>query len=606
MTTVAARMSHSMVSCMPRWIYNRPPEKCQENEFRLAQLLNDSLPDSWVVRWGYWYEDSTGTLREGDFLVLGPHGGLAVMEVKSSLGYQSATGHWDTSDGDNPLIQLQDQHQGVIRHLESVAKGRRLPFITKTLVLPAVEIAPNITEFRGVPRQLILAGNDLRHFARSWEKLFPALRSVESAQRAVFLDGYGDGLNPKSVKAFVSETDQMLLRQATASYRLLDILAGNRQLVVEGGVGTGKSWYAIEQARRLAEASGATSGRQVLMVAYNLALCQRLRRTVAGLRLQRGGITVESAESLAASILEACGLEHEIPTEVPAIREYYDQTLPQLALEAVSCASDKLTHLLGHFDALVVDEAQDHDTCLTESGTETPPATSEHLGWWELYVSLLRDGWLSPIAVFGDTAQRPPFRPSGRFHITDLRNQLPHHAHVRLDQTLRYTRPIHEFLLQLEAEGTQDLVAGLPRQGALIDGPEVTIHATSSETASETIAQILAAWQSAGLCTSSKVLLLYDRSQINRTSLADIETLNKHRLMPYGDLQANPEPNTIAHSSIHKAKGLDALAVILVVPRPFDQLTDPYDRFTYFMGASRARQLLACVHVSDDAPSSPQ
>jgi hypothetical protein len=583
---------------MPRWIYNRPPEKCQENEFRLAQHLNDCLPESWIVRWGYWYEDNAGTLREGDFLVLGSQGGLAVLEVKSSLGYQSATGQWDTSDGDNPLVQLQDQHQGVIRHLESVANGRRLPFITKALVLPGLEIAPNIPEFRGVPRQLILARNDLRHFERSWGKLFPGLRTLESAQSAVFIDGYGDGLNPRSVKAFVSETDQMLLRQATASYRLLNLLAGNRQLIVEGGVGTGKSWYAIEQARRLAEASGAASGRQVLMVAYNRALCQRLRRTVAGLRLQRGGITVESAESLAASIIEACGLAHEIPIEGPAIREYYDQTLPQLALEAVSCAPDKLTLLLGHFDALVVDEAQDHDTCLTDSGTDAPATPSENLGWWTLYVSLLRDGWQSPIAVFGDTAQRPPFRPSGRFQIADLRSRLPHHAHVRLDQTLRYTRPIHEFLLQLEAEGTEELVAGLPRQGALIDGPEVTIHETSSETATETIAGILAGWQSAGLCTPSKVLLLYDRSQINRTPLAGVESLHQHRLVPYGDLQESPEPNTLAHSSIHKAKGLDALAIILLVPKAFDQLTEPYDRFTYFMGASRARQLLACVHVA--------
>jgi hypothetical protein len=40
------------------------------------------------------------------------------------------------------------------------------------------------------------------------------------------------------------------------------------------------------------------------------------------------------------------------------------------------------------------------------------------------------------------------------------------------------------------------------------------------------------------------------------------------------------------------------LAVILVGLSSFDQLTRPYDRFTYFMGASRARQLLACVHMS--------
>ena len=46
-----------------------------------------------------------------------------------------------------------------------------------------------------------------------------------------------------------------------------------------------------------------------------------------------------------------------------------------------------------------------------------------------------------------------------------------------------------------------------------------------------------------------------------------------------------------------QAKSLDALAVILVGLPSFDQLTRPYDRFTYFMGASRAWQLLACVHA---------
>jgi hypothetical protein len=397
---------------MPRWIYNRPPENCQENEFRLAQLLNDCLPDSWIVRWGYWYEDSSGTLREGDFLVLGPQGGLAVLEVKTSLSYQSATGYWNTADGDNPLVQLQDQHQGVIRRLESVANGRRLPYIAKALVFPSLEVAPNIPEFRGVPRQLILAANDLRHFVRSWGTLFSGLRTVETAQKAVFIDGYGDGLNPKSVRAFVSETDQMLLRQATASYRLLNLLAGNRQLVVEGGVGTGKSWYAIEQARRFAENAEGEAGQAVLIVAYNLALCQRLRRIVNGLRLKRGSIQVESSEALASSLLKACGLEPEVPAERAALGEYYDQILPQLALEAITSSSDLLAPLLGRFEALIVDEAQDHDTLLNDPDPDAEPsaASPPHLGWWSLYVALLRDGWESPMAIFGDVAQRPPLQ----------------------------------------------------------------------------------------------------------------------------------------------------------------------------------------------------
>lgn len=586
-----------MMNVMPRWIYNRPPEKCQDSEIRFAQLLNECLPDSWIVRWGYWYEDDRAVLREGDFLILGPHGGLAVLEVKTSLGYQSASGQWDTSDGDNPVSQLQAQHQGVIRHLESQAVGRRLPYVAKALVLPTLEIAPQLPDYRGVPRKLILAANDVRHFQKAWERLFTAMRPVEAAQRDLFLAAYGEGLNPQSVKAFVSETDQMLLRQASANYRLLDMLSGNRQLVVEGGVGTGKSWYAIEQARRLAENTGVDRGQDVLMVAYNLALCERLRAAIEKLKLKRGSVTVQSSESLAAAILEGCGIAHEVPEEPSQTRLYFDETLPQLALEALTSEPVRLSHLIGRYDALVVDEAQDHDSSLDASG-ELAPQTASNAGWWSLYSAVLRHGWESPMALFGDPAQRPPFRSAERFDMEVVRNRLPRHAHVRLQQALRYTRPVHHFLKTLDGEGTHRLVAGLPSQGQLPDGPEVLLQAGTPEQIPAMVEEILTQWQSGGLCAPSKVLILYDRSRIDRTALAGIESLCDHPLKPFVEWIENPQSRSISHSSIHKAKGLDALAVILVGLRPFDQLTTPYDRFTYFMGASRARQLLACVHVN--------
>jgi len=587
---------------MPLWIYNRPPEKCQENEIRFAQVLNAALSDSWIVRWGYWYTDNQGTLREGDFLVLGPHGGLAVFEVKSGLNHNAATGAWTTEDRDNPVVQLQAQHRGVLNHLQSVAGQRRLPFVTQSLVLPAVDVAPAIPEYRGVPRQLILAANDLRSFQTAWKRLFGAPQAVEVTQKDVFIEAYGEGLNPRSIKAFISETDQLILRQATTSYRLLDLLAGNRQLVVEGGVGTGKSWYAVEQARRLAENTTGEAGRDVLIVAYNLALCRRLRRTVADMRPSRGSLRVESAENLAAAILEACGLDHEPPLETAARQQYFDHVLPQLALEAVATQSASLDAWLGRFDALVVDEAQDHDTSLLPAGeahgTEAvQPAAN--LGWWSLYAALLREGWASPISMFGDVAQRPPFRPSGRFRLDLLRARLDHHAHVRLVQPLRYTRQIRDFLLSLEAEGTESLVGGLPRAGQLAEGPEVEEYDTSSDQAAATVERVLARWHSSGQCPPARVLVLYDRSRIERSALAGTESLANHRLVAYAELQENPQPNALAHCSIHKAKGLDALGVVLVVPGRFDHLERPPDRFTYFMGASRARQLLACVHVSD-------
>ncbi len=578
---------------MPQWIYSRPPEKCQENELRFAGFLNDRLGDDWFVRWGYWYHDNDGTLREGDFLVLGPFGGLAVFEVKSSVGFLALTGQWGTDDGDSPVTQLMAQFSGVLNHLKQIARGRHCPWVAKALVFPALEVATNISAHRGIPRELIVAANDLLDFGAAWRRLFKKCQTLTADERDVFLEAYGEDIQPSAVRAFVTETDKLFLRQSTANYRILDMLSGNRQLVVEGGVGSGKSWHAIEQARRFAENTGGSSGRVVLMVAYNIALCERLRTTVSRLRLTRGHITVRSAESLAAAILEACGLPHEVPTNPDEIQRYFNEVLPGLALDALSMERETLETALHRYDALVVDEVQDHDTSLPCASGE-----SDEGGLWGIYAALLKDGWQSPIAVFGDPGQRPPFRRPGGFNLSTLRSKLSQHAHLRLRQAVRYTLPVYQFLKQLDGDGTRELVAGLQTDGQLPGGSAVILKEAPADQIPQAVEQILTSWETSGLCVPSKVLILYDRSTMDRTALGGIESLCGHHLAPFLDLVDEPNHRNIGHTSIHKAKGLDALAVILVGLRPFDQLTTPYDRFTYFMGASRARQLLACVHVT--------
>ncbi|MEY4484734.1 MAG: hypothetical protein RL693_2186 [Verrucomicrobiota bacterium] len=577
---------------MPQWIYNRPPENCNETELRLAKLLNHELGADWLVRWGYWYHDNKGTLREGDFLILSPTGGVLVLEVKTSLSHLQSTGHWGENDSDNPVTQLMEQHAGVLRMLKDVAKGRHMPFVAKSLALPAIEVATNISEFRSVPRDLILAANDFRDFPNVWRKLLAGHRVHADEQRELFLEAFGEEILPKNVKAFVSETDKLILRQAIADFRFLDMLSGNQQLLVEGGVGTGKSWYAIEQARRFAE----NRGGDVLIVAYNLALCERLRSNVSKLHLKRGSITVRSSEQIAAEILNACGISHDVPSAKIDAQIYFDETLPQLALEALSTETDKLQCFIGKFDALVVDEAQDHDTQLHSDGS----SGNTDCGWWSIYTLLLKNGWQSSMAIFGDVAQRPPFRAVGRFNFDALRGKLSQHAHVRLESSLRYTRQILRFLQGLKAEGTDRLVSGLKSGQQLLDGPEVLLKGCASEDTVKIVEEVLAGWLSAGLCSPSKVLILYDRSTIDRTVLAGLESLHDHDLMPILEVVDNAKQGTIGHTSIHKAKGLDSLAVILLGLRSFEELSNASDRFTYFMGASRARQLLACVHVTDE------
>ena len=69
---------------MPTWFYNRPLEKADPTEAKVAEVFNE-LPNGWYIRWGYFYERKTvAGLRdkEGDFILLGPDKRILVVEVK--------------------------------------------------------------------------------------------------------------------------------------------------------------------------------------------------------------------------------------------------------------------------------------------------------------------------------------------------------------------------------------------------------------------------------------------------------------------------------------------------------------------------------------------
>jgi hypothetical protein len=56
------------------------------------------------------------------------------------------------------------------------------------------------------------------------------------------------------------------------------------------------------------------------------------------------------------------------------------------------------------------------------------------------------------------------------------------------------------------------------------------------------------------------------------------------------------KPGELSLLSINKAKGLDSLGVIMIDVQGIDKRSTAQDQMNYFMGASRARQLLAILH----------
>jgi len=578
---------------MIEWILHRPPHASNPSEIRVAERLKalGESPFTWTVIWGYYYQDAHGTRREGDFLVLGPAGGLLVLEVKSSLPrHFPETGEWEGAGGSDPLAQLHDEWQGVIRGIQ--AKGKP-PFIEKALCVPGVHAPPDIESFQGIPRNWLVTGNDLENWLAAWLRIFgrSVAKSVSMAEKRAVLAAFGQGSLPEEKRAFIDHTEELFERQFTSSFVLLDQLSENRQLLDPGGTGTGKTWHALELAFRHARQG---DGCSVLFLTYNKALTSRLRRIVALRQLERGEVVVRGWEELFFELCALAGKPASLPpsgSQTETIRSFYEIELPRLVLE--TSRDPDLRAKWPVFDALVADEGQDHDTCWPEE-IDTRP--DESGGWWHIYRLLLKDGRNAHAGVFYDAAQRPPFRSAGRFDPALLAAAWSQPAHVRLQPAVRYTRPLWQFFRDHSSPVTAGMINALGNGDHLPEGPEPEIHPLPAGVdARELVESILARWQKAGLCHPEEVLILHAQSDIARSPLGARRVLAGRNLREC--TEEEDEPNTIRHTSIHKAKGLDAKAVIVIGLLRHQDLDTDYDHYSWFMAVSRARQLLAVVEA---------
>jgi hypothetical protein len=106
------------------------------------------------------------------------------------------------------------------------------------------------------------------------------------------------------------------------------------------------------------------------------------------------------------------------------------------------------------------------------------------------------------------------------------------------------------------------------------------------------VEEVVKRWVSDRFCQLDEILILSPHSTKARTSLADHSRIGKWPLVGI-DSRKRGELSLL---SINKAKGLDALAVIMIDVERFDKLSGAQEQMNYFMGASRARQLLAILH----------
>lgn len=529
--TISPEETPRLANDAERKVYQALVEQLQPNDRVIpGQRVTDHLKD-----------------HEIDFVVAIEGAGIVCVEVKGGDISYGPDGWLQGSRGREHRIEpvrqvrqaryaLRDFIEGDERWTQNRVRWEHV------VVFPHAEIDANFA-LPECPRWMVIDRNDLDTLV---DKLKYALLRQESQHPLLTREGIdqlstalsGRGLPQRSVvaRALANEdaADALTEHQAV----ILDAIRLLHRVEVRGGAGSGKTFLAMEQARRLAR-----DGQRVALVCYSHGLASFLERVSAKWPRRQRPAYVGEFHDLGKLWGAAEGPDESLRTSEST--QFWERDLPQQMAELAAQLEP------GHrFDSIVVDEAQDFADA-----------------WWDPLLAALKDEDEGGIYIFSDEGQRVFDR-----HGSPPVPLVP----LILDHNLRNTRQI--------ANAFQPLVDH-PMRFLGGEGPAVTFVPCAREEAMERgddeVDKLLeSGWRSedvALLTTGSRHPEQIERQAGGHGSYWD----------SFWDAQQ------VFYGHVLGFKGLERRAVVLVVNdegREFER-----SRERLYVGLSRARdQLVVC------------
>ena len=401
---------------MPR-CYPPEPDFAEERraERTVWEGLRDTLPEEAALFHSVALLEGDRE-QELDLLVAWPGVGLAVLEVKGGHVTRDAQGWHQESRGlrrpiGSPVLQAQDGKHVLTRYLQRHATSAGRSRAAHLVALPFTTV-PSDAEAPDLPRAMVLDRHDVADPASAVRR---AVERHGAGHQPLDDDGLaqlerllaGQFVGQASLLSAAEEHEERVAQMTRDQYRTLDNLRYHRRLKVIGGAGTGKTWLALEQARRLA-----VQGERVALVCYSRGLARYFERVTEKWSRREQPAYV--------------GLFHQLPVEWGARpgaddSDDFEVRLPRELgeLAALKPPSER-------FDSVVVDEAQDFGEL-----------------WWPSMLACLRDPEQGGLFVFLDEAQRV-FSRQGVVPI-----DLPPYA---LNENIRNTKRIAQLFSSLSGE----------------------------------------------------------------------------------------------------------------------------------------------------------
>jgi len=472
------------------------------------------LPEDYTVLYSYKFaigaRESELCLREADFVIVHPNLGYAVVEVKQSLiGYYNGQWHEHKNGTASPLHkdpvqQANDAMYAILQRYKELANTHRFPLgVRFALCFPETRRYTG-TLPANLKAEMIWTSESLDNLEASVVGLFGGKQKPER-EACTFL--VNRVLAP-SFKLYSTLEDQLALFNRSADKvlteeqeRILDETEEDKRKIFFGAAGTGKSFVAMEKARRLAKL-----GHKVLLTCYNRALVEMYEK-----------------ELKSPLITPCCFLDYiqgllGIPTPAGDLETFYRQTLPALAFDYFSELPDE-----NKFAAIIVDEGQDFREA-----------------WFLCLESMLKPA--GHFYVFADPKQDIFGHSLGTLKNMDV-------SRHKLTLNLRNSLPICDLLARITGEKVKArLNCGLP---------VTTIKWSDAQAEKRSIEKEVGRLVSQGLRPERILILSPHRRE--SSSLAGLTKIKEWPLVELSD-----KKHGVQFSTIRSFKGLEADVVFLI------------------------------------------
>jgi ATP:corrinoid adenosyltransferase len=358
------------------------PRFASAAERQVWELLRGQLRKTDVLLSGIRVTDRKKD-HEADLVVLMPDAGAVVVEIKGGSVWRDG-GRWRTTRQGSevtidPVGQARDVRYALREYVESdprwTADGRSRVRWAHAVVLPNTELQADFS-CPDAPRWMVADRGNVGALA-TFLRDIPTrqetkARCLTSDDADIILEALaGRGQSQRDVVADAKERELDSQRLTEEQAMLLGAIRLLHRVEVRGGAGSGKTWLAIQQARRLTG-----SGKRVALLCYSRGLAAYLNRFMLTVPKRERPAYVGEFHSLGHAWGAAPGSDQD--------SDYWEQRLPE-QMQALAAALPSASK----FDAVIIDEAQDFADA-----------------WWPAVLASLRDEEAGGLYVFSDEGQR--------------------------------------------------------------------------------------------------------------------------------------------------------------------------------------------------------